>query len=302
MVVRRVVGVVWLLLLVVGLALALRARWAGVRDELATLDAVWLTVAGICGLAGVGASAGIWHHMLGGVGARLPLRPSLRIFFVGQVGKYLPGAVWPAVTQAALAREHGIAPRASVSAATLFLWVHLTTGCVVAVTALVATGLLPAPALAAVPVLVVLLVPAVLGWSLQTLLRLLRRRPLTDVPGRRAVAWAVVWAAVMWSLYGAHLHALTAAVGDATAPVMASGVFAASWVIGFVLLIAPAGVGPREAAIVALLPLGAAPALLVALVSRLALTIADAAWAAGTAADPVAWRGRDAHARAPVDS
>jgi uncharacterized membrane protein YbhN (UPF0104 family) len=56
-------------------------------------------------------------------------------------------------------------------------------------------------------------------------------------------------------------------------------------VVGFVLLIAPAGVGPREAAIVALLPLAAGSGLIVALVSRLIMAIADGAWAAATAVD-----------------
>jgi uncharacterized membrane protein YbhN (UPF0104 family) len=60
-------------------------------------------------------------------------------------------------------------------------------------------------------------------------------------------------------------------------------VFAAGWVVGFVLLIAPAGVGPREAAIVALLPLGQGTGLLIALVSRLMMTVADAVWAGLTA-------------------
>lgn len=276
----------WFVLLAVALVLALRSRWAEVSDQATDLDPWRLALALVAGLVGVGVSSGIWHAMLTGIGERLPLRASLRIFFVGQVGKYLPGAVWPAVTQAALARDHGVAPRATVTAVTLFLWVHIVTGAAIGVGVLSLAGRLPGAALLALPVLVALLVPGVLNWALQRLLRLARRDPLRRLPDGGHLLQACGWALLMWTCYGLHLHVLTAAVGDPVGQLPATGVFALGWVIGFALLIAPAGVGPREAAIVALLPLGAGAALLVALVSRLVLTIADAAWAAITAAVP----------------
>lgn len=282
---RRGLRVAWFVILCVGLALALRTRWTEVRHELATLDPVELWSSMGVALLGVGASSGIWHQMLTGLGEPLPLRVSLRIFFVGQIGKYLPGAVWPAVTQAALAREHGIAPRATVSAVTLFLWVHLITGTAVAVPILAVSGRLPLLTLIALPVLLALLTPRLLGWSLQTLFRLARRRPLRQLPDTTHLLRGSAWALVMWVCYGLHLHLLTSAVGDPVGVVTGAAVFAAGWVVGFVLLIAPAGVGPREAAIVALLPLSAGAGLVVALVSRLTMSIADAAWAAVTALD-----------------
>jgi glycosyltransferase 2 family protein len=283
---RRALRVAWFAILCLGLALALRSRWAEVRHELATLHAsqLWLSMA--AALVGVGASSGIWHQMFTGVGEPLPVRISLRIFFIGQIGKYLPGAVWPAVTQAALAREHDVAPRATVAAVTLFLWVHLVTGTAVAVLILSVAGRLPLVTLLALPVLATLLTPVVLGWSLQTLLRLARRRPLRQLPDGRHLVRACGWALAMWACYGVHLNLLSRAVDEPVNVFVTAAVFAAGWVVGFVLLIAPAGVGPREAAIVALLPLAGGSGLVIALVSRLIMTIADAAWAAITAFDP----------------
>lgn len=283
----RVVRIGWLVVLVIALALALRSRWSEVSDQLASLDPWLLLLSAGIGLVGLGLSAGIWHAMLAGIGEPLPLAASLRVFFVGQIGKYVPGAVWPVVTQAALAREHGIAPRATVTAVTLFLWVHLVTGAAVGVVALVATGVLPTVTLAALPLLVALLAPPALRWTLTRLLRLARRAPMRRQPAGRHLLVAGAWAAAMWICYGVHLQVLTAAIGEPIDPTRAIGVFAAGWVVGFVLLIAPAGVGPREAAIVALLPLSAAAGLLVALASRLVLTLADAIWAGGTAVTPL---------------
>ena len=283
---RRAVRVAWIVVLAAALGWALRSRWAEVSDQLATLD-LWLLVAATgVGLVGVGLSAGIWHAMLHGIGEPLPTAASLRIFFVGQIGKYVPGAVWPAVTQAALAREHGVAPRASVTAVTLFLWVHLLTGAALGIVVLVATDDLPVWSLAVLPALVALLAPPVLRWTLTRLFQLARRAPLRAMPDGLHLLAACGWALAMWACYGVHLQLLTGAVQQPVGPVRAAGVFAASWFIGFVLLVAPAGVGPREAAMVALLPMYAGAALLVALVSRLILTVGDALWAAVTGVRP----------------
>jgi uncharacterized membrane protein YbhN (UPF0104 family) len=288
----RALRIAWFTVLALGLALALRSRWVEVRVQLASLQptALWLSVA--AALAGVGASSGIWHQMLAGIGETLPVRTSLRIFFVGQIGKYLPGAVWPAVTQAALAREHGVAPRATVSAVTLFLWVHVLTGTAVAVLLLVVSARLPAVALLALPAIGAVLTPRLLGWSLRTLLRLARRAPLRRLPDGRHLLAACGWALVMWLCYGVHLRLLTSAVAQPVDLILATGVFAAAWVVGFVMVIAPAGTGPREVVIVALLPLAATPAGVVALVSRLAVTVADGAWAALTAPEVLGRRSR----------
>ena len=284
---RRTIRSAWIVILVVALGLALRSRWSEVGDQLADLDVRLLVASAVIGLVGVGMSAGIWHAMLHGIGEPLPLAASLRIFFVGQIGKYVPGAVWPAVTQAALAREHGVAPRASVTAVTLFLWVHLVTAGALAIAVLAGAGDLPRWSLAALPALVALLAPPVLRATSTRVLRLARREPLRATPDGRHLAVACGWALAMWACYGLHLQALTAAVQQPVAPLRAAGVFAASWFIGFVLLVAPAGVGLREAAMVALLPLPAGAALLVALVSRLILTAADTVWAGLTGVHPM---------------
>jgi uncharacterized membrane protein YbhN (UPF0104 family) len=61
--------------------------------------------------------------------------------------------------------------------------------------------------------------------------------------------------------------------------------FAAAWAVGFLLALAPAGVGPREAALVVMLSptVGQPVALVAAVVSRLLLTGSDILWAAAAA-------------------
>jgi uncharacterized membrane protein YbhN (UPF0104 family) len=92
----------------------------------------------------------------------------------------------------------------------------------------------------------------------------------------------------MWVSYGVHLTLLAHPLASAghRLPLLATGAYALAWVVGFVVVIAPAGVGAREGMlVVALAPaMSASAATAVALVSRLVMTAGDFAWAAVAAA------------------
>jgi uncharacterized membrane protein YbhN (UPF0104 family) len=62
---------------------------------------------------------------------------------------------------------------------------------------------------------------------------------------------------------------------------VAAGGFALAWSVGFLAVFVPAGVGVREAALVAALApvLDRGDALVVALISRVLMTLGDLAWA-----------------------
>jgi uncharacterized membrane protein YbhN (UPF0104 family) len=64
--------------------------------------------------------------------------------------------------------------------------------------------------------------------------------------------------------------------------VLATGAYALAWVVGFLIVVAPAGVGAREGMlVVALAPaMSASTATALALVSRLVMTAGDFVWAA----------------------
>ena len=50
-------------------------------------------------LAGIYATFRSWRAVLADLGGGLPQASATRVFYLGQLGKYLPGTVWPAVTQ-----------------------------------------------------------------------------------------------------------------------------------------------------------------------------------------------------------
>lgn len=121
-------------------------------------------------------------------------------------------------------------------------------------------------------------------WALNRLLRLLGRGSHGDplrIPAG-AIGRAVLWSIAAWLCAGTQVYLLAEAMGISPGfenALLSVGGYALAWVAGFLFIIAPAGVGIREAALgvtlVGALPEGAVVA--VVLLSRVMLTLADLA-------------------------
>ena len=103
-------------------------QWSEVRDELSTMDASLVLVAG--GLATLAALplAESWRTIMRNLGSDLPRRAAYRVFFIGQLAKYLPGSVWSVVGHAEVASAHGIGRGRTATASVLNLGVVAATG------------------------------------------------------------------------------------------------------------------------------------------------------------------------------
>jgi uncharacterized membrane protein YbhN (UPF0104 family) len=273
-------------------AVALVKSGGAVADHADELSVSVLLLAFGCALTGLFANLLTWRAILGDLGSPLPLAPAVRVFFLGQIGKYVPGSVWPVLAQMELGKEHGVPRARSGTVGLLTVAVSLVAGLLVAAVTLPFTS---ADALStywfaflAVPVLGVGLVPAVANPVLDKLLRLAKRGGLEQGLSGRGMAVGLFWALVGWVFFGLQVWLLVDVLrpsgGDVhglQVGVLSIGAFALAWTAGFLFIIAPAGAGVREAVLV----IGLSPvldrdqALLVALVSRGVMTLADGLWA-----------------------
>lgn len=278
--VRIVLGVA----VAVAVVLALVDQWPRVRPHLARFDVPLVLLAFLAVLVALGASMLSWRAVLAELGSRLPLRDAARIYFVGQVGKYLPGSVWPALVQMELGRSAGV-PRSRMGVSfVLALALSLLTGAVIGLPTVLSTGRYLLPALGVIVlVLPVLLVPRLLGAVLDRGLRLLRRPPLERPLTRTGILRVVGLSAIGWVAYGVQAWLLALDLGAPLARTLpvAIGAYAIALVLGVVVVLAPAGVGVREFMLVvglaSVLTGNAAAAL--AIVSRALVTVADVATA-----------------------
>ena len=277
-----------LLAAAVGLAVyGLASRWPQVHSALAKL--AWYDVAGaaLCALAGLGCMMLAWRALLADLGSPLPLRTAIRVMFVGQLGKYLPGAVWAVAAQVELARDHDVPRRRSATASLVAMATTLVVG-------LVAAGImLPLVSahavrqywwvLAVTPLAAACLYPPVNKFLLDLALKAARKPPLERPVSRPAMARALAWTALGWLCYGAHawflIRVFAGRGGDAFA--LALGAYALAWSVGFLIVFFPGGIGPRELALIAVLApvMPATSALVVALASRVVMTGGDLVWA-----------------------
>ncbi|MFC1437826.1 lysylphosphatidylglycerol synthase transmembrane domain-containing protein [Streptacidiphilus sp. N1-10] len=279
----RVVRVGFVLAAVGGGGYALASQWSQVKSGLSDLS--WPTLVGalVALLVASVASMQGWRTLLAGFGSRPPLRGAAQVFFVGQLGKYLPGSVWSVVAQMDLGRAYKIPPRRSASAAALAMLVSVASGLLCTVCALPflqggSTGGY-GWAFLAVPVILAMLHPRLLNPLLDRLLKLARRPALEHRVSGRTITLSLAWSLLYWGLVGLQIWILVVGMGVPALKALAPSIggFAFAWSVGFLIIIAPAGAGVRDVILAAMLTpimdVGLATA--VALVSRVLTVVAD---------------------------
>jgi len=266
-------------------ALYVVRSWDQLSEALARLSwpalLIAVPLAALAQLAAVNSQRAIMADL----GARLPFVPSARLYFVSQLGKYLPGSVWAMVALVTLSRDYHIPRKTSLATGVLSMAFSI------AIAFSVAAVLLPFGALETVkdywyvglllPAMLVALHPRVVSVLLDTALRLVRRQPLDARMSYQGTFRAAGWMVASWLLFGLHAFALVAGIGgaaDAETLAVSVGGFALAYGIGPLFLIAPAGAGVRETALVLTLGGvvgGTAAAVAMALVSRIVLVGID---------------------------
>ena len=277
---------------------AVAREWTSVRAALGDLGFATVAAALLSVLAAMVMTMQAWRVLLAGLGSPLPARAASRIMFIGQLGKYLPGSVWPVLAQMELGHAYRVPRHRSATASVLAMVVSLLSGLLTALVTLpfVAQATAYRWAFAAIPVLMAGLHPRVLNSVLGWLLRVARRPPLDQPLTGRVMAGALAWSCSSWVLYGLQIWLLATRLGAPAGrtALLAIGGFAFAWSVGFLVVFAPAGAGIRDVLLVAILGpvLGVGSATAVALVSRALMTAGDLLTAA-----LAAWSGRAPHPR-----
>lgn len=271
-------------LVVLGIGSWLIARSAAdLRTTVSDLGITAVIGAGVLGLVGTVLIGEVWLVLLRGLGVDAPRSEAARVFFVSQLGKYVPGSVWPVVAQMEFGQRWQAPRRTMLTANALMIALLTATGLVTG------AALLPWSAegglgqywwtLLLLPPLLVLLhprtIPALLNWLFQRF----GRKPLDVRASTRSMLVATALGFAVWLVMGLHVMTLVSALGPSGVFVAAAAIggMGLAWAAGLIFIPAPAGAGVRDAVLVATFTplLGATSAFAVALASRLLLLVAD---------------------------
>ena len=259
-------------------------HWSDTRAALQTLGPKPVIAAIVLGaLAEVTSMLG-WRSVLADLGHRLPAPAAARVFYMSQLGKYIPGSIWQVAAMVELGRR-GNVPRTTIAVSWLVaLMVSIVTAAVCGGSLLLLSGVEEARRwLWAVPVgfvaALLALHPRIAAPAMSFLLRCIGRQPLAQTWSGRGVLRAAGWQALTWLLLGGHCWALVIGLGApaGSSALPAIGGFAVAFAAGVIFLPAPAGAGVREAVLGALLAgvLASGGVVVAVLLSRVLLAVLD---------------------------
>ena len=263
----------------------------------------WGWVAASCVLlaGGYAGSAWIWGRMVRDLGGpALLARDAIRIYLVANLARYVPGKLWQIAGLALLARTRGVPAPLATAAALIGQAMALVGATLIGLLALLHAGppldgWAPWVLASAALVVAVVAVPAIFRSLLRLWLRRAPGKTLTEVPvgALSALRWLVLYT-LNWGGYALSFWVLVHGLSLPGGPIEVAPAFAAAYVLGYLALFAPAGLGVREGFLVALLapvlsPPGAAFAAVVARVWTTTVEVvpAGAFWLAGVGRGPL---------------
>lgn len=271
---------------------ALRRQWSTAAVDLGRLHPNWLWIglSGVLFLATYAVLIEMWREVLRGWGSRLRFWVAARIWTVSNLGRYVPGKVVQIGAMGVMAERAGVSPVAATGSAILNVVVNLIAGFIVVAVfgwpllqLQEVGGTRTALLFVVVCVGALVLLPLVLPPTLRVVSRVTGRDFNLGALPRVSILISLVGNIVAWLLYGAAFAIFARGVsGSSQGPLTAYvAVYALSYLVGYLVLIAPAGAGFREAAMIALLPAAhlADPtqAAILAVTSRLWLTALEIA-------------------------
>ena len=224
-------------------------------------------------------TAVIWGQMLKKMGNRVTTLSSLRWYFSGQLGKYVPGGIWAIVGRAEVATRDGIPRRESYSSTGMSMFSNYSAALLVAMISAVITNRFRT--LGLIGLLITGVVFVSLRHSKFSIFanfinrKILKRKILKT--SYRHLPSLVLLHLPTWALISLSTSVLLSSLGGSMGIFQLMFITSLSWFIGFVVIGVPGGIGIRESVFTTLCVGHVSPgvAISLALASRFSFIAAD---------------------------
>jgi len=244
-----------------------------------------LTLSCVFFILGYASLPWVWRKLIHYLGFELSFGNAWDIFFIGSLGRYVPGKVWAIAGMAYMAEKEGIPAAIAGTSVVMAQAYSLLSSVVFFIIFIIFRGVqttetwllwfLPVGIMMAA----VFLFPRNLERALNIILRLIGREPITFRITPLTALKMIVWYALTWLIFGIAFWFFVSAITGVGVfnPMFATGVYVISNVVGFLAFVMPAGIGVREGIIGYLLmnSVSVGVGLVIAGLSRFIMTIIE---------------------------
>ena len=281
-IVARISSLLGIAIGIAGVAFVARtliSKWSEVTDAFSQVNAVNLVLSLLLGLAAMTSIGWIWVTMIVARSHNVRHRNAMSWYFTGQLGKYVPGGIWPIVGRAELAVRNGI-PRIDAYASTGLSLV--TTYAAAVVTIGIGAAATTGHRLIAI-LIAIALMAAYASFSQPSLRAVLIRvesrisSSASSLADPQRLVRLTVLHIPAWLLMSLSTSVTATAFGADIGIADMLFITTTSWLAGFVVVGVPGGIGVREAVFTSLAGgiIGTPMAVSLALMSRVVFIAVD---------------------------
>lgn len=266
------------------LARSIYTNWTQIREYPWQLDLPLLAAATLLGSAWFFLRTWIWAQLVREMHRNLPYWPAFRVFMISEVARYVPGKIWQYVSRIYLAERYGTPPALTLTSALIELLLMMIASGAIAMANL--SRLVPQfsqqyrPLFAAgLAISLILVHPRLLKMWSRLLAKFLRQEWVPFDVRYSHLVMILMASLLTWVIAGLgfslFVEALTPEAGGHTVQLVT--IYSASWLVGLLAVVVPAGVGVREGAMTMLLAaiMPQPTAAVIAIAARLWVTLLE---------------------------
>tara|TARA_B100002049_G_scaffold40375_1_gene27131 strand:- start:91 stop:990 length:900 start_codon:yes stop_codon:yes gene_type:complete len=232
-------------------------------------------------MIGYAISAANWAYIVNDLGGpQIPKVDAIRLFMIANLGRYIPGKIWQIAGLAALAKDRGVAPGTAVGAAVLGQGIALVVAAGLGIgvyDTILPPGYFSLISIALIGSVIVLATIPVSFKAGAKLWLSFRGSQTIETPNPTSgLRWLLLYL-VNWIVYALAFWMMVVSFDSDISLIPVAAAFPAAYVLGYLMIFAPAGLGVREGFLIVFLSphLGLGPSGVIAVVARLWTTLTE---------------------------
>lgn len=234
--------------------------WQTTLSYLSSINLVYLSLAFLVMLLVYPQGAFAWYKIIKNFNNKVTIESSIPIWIISNTSRYIPGTIWQYLGRIELAVKQMSVSRSQVGLSMIYeVFLNLASAAILSILIVIYNDAFPdwliLPGIAAV---ILFLQPKLVGYLIDMLVKVLKRRfnSIHVDHNFSAVYKALPWFLLNFFLNGVALTILSHAAGvsiNTNTVIAFTAYYAFSWMIGFLTVIAPGGLGIMEGSLTLLL-------------------------------------------------